>query len=231
MTQILIPTTSFEDWKSLLAKPDLHWKPSFSAMTLALAWEDAKSSGFPPEISALLKTAKHADWQTVKLLLAIPEYQVPLPGGSRPSQTDLAALGRGKEGLIAVAVEGKVDESLGPTVAAKREEKSKGVDERLKYLCDTLELVGECPGDIRYQLLHRTVSAIQIARDFFAESAVMVVHSFSPSKKWLSDFKRFASLLGAEAEPGRLSFAGNRGGVPLYLGWAVGDQRFRSLAG
>jgi hypothetical protein len=228
MTQILIPTKSFEDWQQLLAQPKLHWKRGYSAMTLALAWEDAKASGFPPEILGLLASAERADWKSLKPLLAIPEYQVPLPGGMRASQTDLFALARGESGLIAIAVEGKVDESLGPTVGKQREEMSRGAGERLEYLCATLELNEECPGDIRYQLLHRAVSAIQIARDFFAESAVMIVHSFSAEKKWLEDFQAFASLLGAEAQPGRLAFAGKRGGVPLYLGWAAGEQRFRS---
>jgi hypothetical protein len=228
MTEILIPTTTFEDWKRLLAKPDLHWKPSFSAMTLALAWEDAKSAGFPPEILALLQSDGRPDWLNLRPLIAIPEYRVPLPGGSRPSQTDLVAFAHGEKGLVAIAVEGKVDESLGPTVAERRNESSEGATIRLRYLCETLSLQGECPGDVRYQLLHRTVSAIQIARDFFAESAVMIVHSFSADKKWLSDFQRFAQLLGAEAEPGQLAPAGTRGGIPLYVGWAVGDQRFRS---
>jgi hypothetical protein len=230
MTQILIPTSSFADWQKLLAKPDLHWKAGFSAMTLARAWEEAKNSGFPAEIAALLKTAERSDWGDLRPLLAIPEYRVSLPGGARGSQTDLMALARGDKGLIAIAVEGKVDESLGPTLKEKREEESPGVDVRIKYLCETLGISNDCPGTIRYQLLHRTVSAIQIARDFFAESAVMIVHSFSPDKKWLGDFQDFATLLGADAQPGRLSLVGKRGGVQLYLGWAVGDQKFRSPA-
>jgi hypothetical protein len=228
MTEILIPTETFEDWKRLVARPDLHWKASFSAMTLARAWENAKASGFPPEISALLQSAGRADWKALRPLIAIPEYKVPLPGGSRASQTDLAVLARGEKGLLAIAVEGKVDESLGPTVAQQRDGSSDGAIARLNYLCETLGLQEACPGEIRYQLLHRTVSAIQIARDFMAESAAMIVHSFSPSQKWLSDFQSFASLLGAKAEPGRLASVGERGGVRLYLGWTAGDQGFRS---
>jgi hypothetical protein len=228
MTRILIPTKSFEDWKRLVAKPDLHWKASFSAMTLARAWEDAKGSGFPPEISALLQTAGRADWKDLRPLLAIPEYKVPLPGGSRASQTDLAVLARGTDGLLALAVEGKVDESLGPTVAQQRKGSSKGAAARLSYLCELLGVAGECPGEIRYQLLHRTVSAIQIARDFFADSAAMIVHSFSPDNKWLGDFRKFAAMLGTQVESGNLVAVGERGGVRLYLGWATGNQRFRS---
>lgn len=161
------------------------------------------------------------------MLLAIPEYQVPLPGGQRPSQTDLLAIARSANGLVVIAVEGKVDESLGPTVGQKRSEESSGVDERLKFLLATLEL-SECPDGVRYQLLHRTASAILVAREFAAESAVMLVQSFSPTAKWFDDFEAFASLFGLKAEPGRLLSLGVRSGVPLYIGWCVGDQQFRS---
>jgi hypothetical protein len=48
MKRILIPTDSFEDWRGFLARPDLHWKVGYSAMTVARAWEAAQ--GFPPEV-------------------------------------------------------------------------------------------------------------------------------------------------------------------------------------
>lgn len=228
MVQILVPTTSAEDWKRLLAQPDLHWKAGFSAMTLARAWESARPRGFPPEVSQILGTADRRDWQNLRFLLAIPEYQVDLPGGQRASQTDLVALARGESRLVAIAVEGKVDESLGPTVGQKRAEASAGVDERLAYLERALGLSERCPDGIRYQLLHRTVSALRIAQDFAADSAVMLIHSFSPSSKWLPDFQAFAHLLGVEAEPGQLAGIGQRDGIRLYVGWCAGDQQFRA---
>lgn len=227
VTQILVPTSSVDDWKRLLAQPELHWKPGFSAVALARAWESASPTGFPLEVARALCTAGRTDWTDLRLLLAIPEYRVPLPGGARASQTDLFALARGEIGLIAIAIEGKVDESLGPTVGQKRAEKSDGVDERLDYLEKTLELQAPSPDRIRYQLLHRTVSALTIARDFAAESAIMLVQSFSPSGKWHSDFQAFAKLFGAEPEIGTLALIGVRAGIRLYIGWCVGDQRFR----
>jgi hypothetical protein len=201
-------------------------------MTLARAWEDAKGAGFPPEIAALLATANRADWEPLRLLLAIPEYQVPLPGGSRPSQTDLVAFARGAKGLVAIAVEGKVDERFGETVGEKAKDASSGVQTRLAYLCDRLGLEDGCPDNLRYQLLHRTASALDIARDFFAESAVMIVHSFSSAEKgqdqkWFNDFARFAKLFEKTVETGKLISVGRRDGINLYLGWASGDQRFR----
>lgn len=231
MTQILIPTKSFEDWKALLAKPDLHWKAGRSAMTIARSWEAAvRGGGFPPEIAQLLASAQRPDWDELRLILAIPEYKVPLPGGVRPSQTDLVALLRGSKGLLAVAVEGKVDESFGPTIQQKHSEKSAGVDERLAFLCASLGLPMDCPGEIRYQLLHRTVSALLIARDFAAESAAMVVHSFDSASPpaGLEDFKSFGRLLGMDLQPGLLVPVGERMGTNLYLGWCAGDQQYRA---
>ena len=197
-------------------------------MSLARAWEDAGDAGFPPEVAAVIATAERSDWSNLRLLLAVPEFKVELPGGSRASQTDLVVLARGSRGLVAFAIEGKVDESFGPTVAQQRAKKSAGVEERMRFLLEQLGVTSPCPGRVRYQLLHRTFSALHVAREFCAESAVMLVHSFSPTSRWLDDFQAFARLFHAEAEPGRLLLLGTRGGMPLYAGWCAGDQRFRA---
>lgn len=225
MKRILVPTQSPDDWKRLLAKPDLHWREGYSAMTLAQAWESAHPS-VPPEITAALNSAGDPSLAGLELLLAIPEYQVNLPGGSRPSQTDVLALMRGASGLVAIAVEGKVDEAFGPTVGEKRAEHSAGVDERLAWLTDLLDLEA-VPDSIRYQLVHRTASALLVARQFDAVAAVMLVHSFSPDSLWFDDFEAFTALFGAQAAVGTITSIGTFEGTPLYVGWSKGEQRFR----
>ena len=90
-TKIYLPTTGSHDWQWLLANPGLHWKHGASAMALADAWEDAEA--WPESVAAALAT--DTELLGLELLLAIPEYQVPLPGGSTASQTDLFVLGRG----------------------------------------------------------------------------------------------------------------------------------------
>jgi len=227
MSQIYVPTKSIEDWKPLLAQPDRHWQPGFSAMTLARAWEASPAGRFPTEVEAILKSSGRAGWDNLKLLAAIPEYKVPLRGGSRASQTDLLALARGPDGLIVVAVEGKVDEPLGPTYGQRSGEAQTEPSERLDFLIKKLEL-SQCPDDVRYQLLHRTASALIVAEDFAAESAVMLIHSFSPTHKWLDDFKKFGNAMGQQVDKGQLVSLGKRSGTPLYIGWCVGDQRFRT---
>ena len=53
MKRILIPSQAPEDWKWLLAKPELHWRPGRSAMSCAFAWELA-ADRLPPRISEAL---------------------------------------------------------------------------------------------------------------------------------------------------------------------------------
>ena len=225
MKRIVIPTQTPEDWKRLLAQPELQWKPGYSAMTLALSWEAAQPD-VPPEIASALSAAGSPLFSYLDLLLAIPEYQVDLPGGSRPSQTDVLALMGGAAGLVAVAVEGKVDEAFGPTVGEKRAEHSAGVDERLAWLTDRLGLAS-VPDAIRYQLLHRTASALVVAEQFHAAAAVMLVHSFSPTGRWFDDYAAFAELLGVEAAVDAVGRVRTITGTPLFIGWCRGDQAFR----
>ena len=219
--QIYVPTTIAEDWKRLLAK-EYHWKEGRSAMAMALSWEENKHAGGPPEVRTLLPG--------VSLFLAIPEYRVDLPPtGGRPSQTDLFALGTSSEGLVAVSVEGKVDESFGPTLEERRSDSSPGVQGRIRFLLNLLRLRADIPGGIRYQLLHRTAAAILAAGHFRAARAVMVVHSFSqetPVPQGFADFIAFLRLFGNDPEPEQLYRIGTFEGVPVELAWCKGDTRY-----
>jgi Domain of unknown function (DUF6946) len=79
---------------------------------------------------------------------------------------------------------------------------------------------------VRYQLLHRTVSALIEAERFNARHAVMLVHSFSDSNAWFDDYANFARLLAADAQLDALTHIGSRNGVELYLGWVKGEAEF-----
>jgi hypothetical protein len=98
---------------------------------------------------------------------------------------------------------------------------------RLAFLCNVLGLEERTlPHDIYYQLLHRTASAVIEAKRFKTDAAVMLVHSFSPTRRWFDAFAHFASLFGCSAEPGKLMLVGPSAERPLYLGWACGDVHF-----
>jgi hypothetical protein len=161
-----------------------------------------------------------------EMLLAIPEHQVPLPGGGRPSQNDLWVLARTPTGLVSMAVEGKVSEPFGPTVGEWLVNASEGKQRRLAYLRDLLKLPDPVPPNLRYQLLHRTASAVLEARRFFAAHAVMLVHSFSQSDEWFADFSDFAAALGVSIEKGQLVPVPNHSGPTLHLGWVRGEARY-----
>jgi hypothetical protein len=226
MKRLFVPTNSAEDWKPLLAKPDRHWKAGYSAMTAALAWE-AAGDRLPPEIQTMLDAGPPA-LQGLELLAAFPEWPVALPGGLTSSQTDVLAVARNNAGVVVLAVEAKVDEAFGPTLAEKRAEATGGQSERLDYLHRELELRETLADTIRYQLVHRSVSALLMARAFHAQAAIMLVHSFSPTGRWKDDFDAFAAALGTTGTKGQLLAVPTVQGPPLYIGWCPGDQRFRT---
>jgi hypothetical protein len=218
MTSFYLPSSGPEAWQALLANPALHWKHGASAMSLAYSWENAK--GWPLRVSAALAT--DPDLDGLELLLAIPEHQTPLPGGGAASQTDLFVLARSRSaGLVAIVVEGKVKEPFGDhTVSTWRAGGSAGKATRLAYLLKTLGLKDdELIAQVRYQLLHRTASAVIEARRFGARHTVMLVHSFSDGDLWFNEFRKFAALYGAAIEKDTISNVQVRDGVRLHLGW------------
>jgi hypothetical protein len=225
---IFTPTTNgAADWQKLLAAPEKHWRTGFSAKSLAYCWE--KADGFPPEVALLFSQSNIPAFQHVELLLAFPEHKVIMPPrGGHPSQNDLFVLAKASDGqLIAITIEGKVSESFGPALGEWRAEASRGKTKRLIFIKEQLGLTGELPTHIRYQLFHRTVSAIIEASRFNAPNAAMIVHSFNQSDLWFHDYQNFLALFGAQAsEPGKLFFLKETHGIKLYSGWAHGNEKF-----
>jgi hypothetical protein len=219
VNQIYLPTTGSHDWQWLLASPGLQWKHGASAMALADAWEH--SDPWPQAVADALAT--NSDLSDLELLLALPEHQVPLPGGTASSQTDLFVLARRVDGdRVAIAVEGKADEPFGEdTVAEWRADAGPGRIKRLAYLVDALRLVDdERLAPIRYQLLHRTASAIIEARRFGAAHAVLLVHSFGKNAKWFDDLAAFVALYDVTVARGSAVRACELAdGVTLHIGW------------
>ena len=224
MSHIYIPASSAEQWAQFLAEPVKHWRTGFSARTLAYCWQEAR--GFPPEVQAALATEEL--FSGIQPLLALPEHQVSLPGGSRPSQNDIWVLARAGTGLVSIAVEGKAAEPFGPTLGEWLAEGSPGKTTRLEFLCNELGLCEPVAGTVRYQLLHRAASAVIEAKRFCASHAVMLVHSFSQTHQWFEDYAAFAVLFDAQAVVNRVISAGQVGGVQLHLCWVRGDERYLS---
>ncbi|OBQ97490.1 hypothetical protein [Mesorhizobium sp. AA23] len=214
MSRIYIPSTGPDNWQALLADPSKHWRTGYSARTLAHCWE--RANGLPPEIAAMFDGPS-------ELLLALPEHKVPLAGGQRHSQSDVFALIRFGENTCAATIEGKVNEPFGPTVGEWFADPSDGKRLRLRQICDLMALDGVPPMDIRYQLLHRTASALLEAKRFKTDEAAMIVHTFSAARMWFDDFERFAGLFGNTARPDEPMVLVLRTGQRLRLGWATGN--------
>ena len=115
MKRIFVPTETGSDWQRLLGKPKLHWKKGRSAMSAAACWEENQPR-LPSEIIQVLEGSKDKSVSNLELLVAIPEWEVELPGGDTASQTDILAITRNKFGLVILGVEAKVDEPFGPTL-------------------------------------------------------------------------------------------------------------------
>lgn len=214
MNRIFIPTNKPEDWKA-----------GYSAKALAYSWQEAHD--FPETVRKVCKKSGIELFKNVELLLVFPECQVPLPGGSRPSQNDIFVLAKASNQLISITVEGKASEPFGDTVAEWRKDSSEGKRKRLKFLLKELELEDNKEiNTIRYQLLHRTASALIEANKFRAPNALMLVHSFSQSNEWFSDYGQLLALFGVDAQTDSLVFAGNINTIDLYFGWVKGDKEY-----
>ena len=224
MTKIFLPSSGPSDWQRLLAEPKKHWKPGYSARNMAYSWEE--NTDLPPEIAALFAGSSAFEHKRPELLLALPEYKVPLPGGSSKSQNDVFAIIRCADQTISTTVEGKVDEPFGPTLGEWMADASEGKKKRLDFLRDLLGLPEDLPEGLHYQLLHRTGSAVIEARRFKTDAAAMIVHSFSREGAWFDAYVRFLEILGLRGDMGQLASTQLPGGMPLHLGWAAGDPRF-----
>lgn len=223
MGKILIPAIGPDDWQQFLAEPIKHWKRGYSARTLAYCWHDA--DGFPKDVYNVLSMAD--PFRDIDLLVAIPEHQVPLPPiRGRASQNDIWVLARCATGLVSIAVEGKVGESFGPTISEWMSTPTPGKKIRLDYLSEILGVEMGFPEDIRYQLLHRTASAIIEARRFTARHAVLMVHSFSQNDQWFEDYANFVRLFGTVGIRDQVVTATILKGVQLYFVWVRGNKKY-----
>src|SRR5688572_4062152 len=106
MTRIYVPSRGTDDWRRLLRDPVKHWEPGRSAHATAVTWEVA-GGDLPADVRRVLESAGSPALRGLRLLFALPEHETPLPGGAAPSHSDVFALVRGQEGLVALTVEGK----------------------------------------------------------------------------------------------------------------------------
>jgi hypothetical protein len=219
----LIPATKPEDWKQFLAQPDKQWKDGYSAKELAEAWQNALD--FPKIVRNALASSKIAKDKEIQFIQGIPEYKVDIPGGNRASQNDLFVLAKIDNELVVIMVEGKHREPFGPTVAEWKVKDgfSEGKQSRLAYLAATLDLPLSNIEELRYQLFHRTVSAILTAQKYCTKKAIMMIHTFSLNNDSYPDYEAFAKMLGYKPKINCFTEYKSKSSILLSLGW-VNDK-------
>lgn len=225
MTRIFIPSLGPSQWRALLGDPKKHWKRTRSAFETAVSWEvaqhQADGRGLPREIAKILDGVDCL--KNAELLFAVPEHKVKLNSAKAPSQNDVWALLKNEQGLISLTVEAKAGEEFDKTVTGwlNKDEKRQGRIARLKWLCDHLKSVPseEACALLRYQLFHRTVSALKEAQRFNAFAAVVLIQAFPGAETSEQDFKQFGKYLGMELERDRLVQCPTHQQPGLFIGW------------
>ena len=212
-----VPLLKPEDVIPHLAKPELHWKLGYSAQELAVAWFESRND-FPPAVRAILSTVP--EYSDAELVDGFFEREIELGSPGRNSQADLLVIAGLCQEIGVIAVEGKVNEPFGKFV--KDWNTTPGKQVRLERLTQTLGLDLADVDGIRYQLLHRTASAIYEAKRYRCRQAMMLVHSFSPTHRWFDDFAAFSSLMNQPVSiPGSVSIAKMCEGISLRLAWVA----------
>jgi len=175
----------------------------------------------PQSVRALLD--QNSVWHGAELIDAFAERRTDLRDGRpSPSQSDLLALVGLKAGLGVVAIEAKVDEGFDTTVDEWHARPSLGKDARLAKLCALFGLDQATVGTLRYQLLHRTASAVIEAKRYRAQQAAMIVQSWSARHDGYNDYARFLVAIGmTDIEPGRFYGPLMVDGVALSAGWSA----------
>ena len=213
------------DWKELLADPELHWKDGRSAKSLALSW--TKAQGFPDEVRSVLAQSDQPELRDLTPAFLFPEYKVDMPNGRRASQNDIYVLAfTPKSKPVVIMVEGKVNEPFGPLVSEWLAENNPGSQKsaRINAICDLLGLPKENINNRRYQLFHRTASAVLEARRIKADHAIVLVHSFSQESLWFDEFQTFVELFGLKLGKNELSQSVKMGAVNICFAWVIGKM-------
>ncbi|QDZ06316.1 hypothetical protein FPZ24_01555 [Sphingomonas panacisoli] len=216
--RIHAPLLTPEDAIPHLGAPH-HWKEGRSAKSLIDQWWSANA--IPQSVKLMLDQAP--EWRGADLVDAFVERCTDLSDG-RPShsQSDLLAIVGIVDRLGVLAVEAKVDEGFDKTVDEWRSGSSAGKEARLQKLCALFGLDPQAVGHLRYQLFHRTASAIIEAKRYRVRQAAMIVQSWSSARIGLDDFRAFFAAIGLpDLRDGEFSTVIMIDDVALRTGWVT----------
>lgn len=216
---------SVNEWRSLLADPIKHWKDGKSAKELAKLWTN--SDELPESVKALFPN------EEITPLFLFPEYKVDMPAQGNPSHNDLYVLASTRSGYMVIVVEAKAGEDFGPLVSDWYQERLKNNDKgenAVKRLNGIVTIMGlenhDLPpyskiGNLRWQLFHRTASAILEAKRISASKALVLIQSFTQDLRSYNDFRLFLTSLFGDMHTGKNTSLGPIviGGIEVYFAW------------
>lgn len=187
-----IQIEDLDDWRDRAGPKDplVQWKDHRSAKELARAWLEADGQGMPVEVSGLFD--HHGDFTEVQRWLAEPEVQLRFDKfAGEPRNTDLLVVCEDAHGPVLLAVEGKADETFGPTVGEAlldglEVRAAKPASRRIERIAQLVEaLLPRDPGagaprvqSLRYQLLTAVAGAACEADRRQISRVVLLVHEF-----------------------------------------------------
>ena len=243
------PLDEFKDWRIAAGESDEERRSKFkqghSQYELAYSWAEAK--GIPPEVRKVFDESDYEILRGIRFCEGWVEDPIPLPGPEYPKKrptnspydrgcntfNDISVLCDSDFGNVAIAVEGKVGEPFGKTVGdwlGKSRVTCCWQGRKRNWRCCRLQEAKEFLGlsklspSVRIQLLYRAIGALGFAEQKGAESAVLLVHSFSEQDESLQDFEDFIRLFDAECDVNEAVFVGRIQGIDLYAAWVKGEQ-------
>ncbi len=229
-----------DDWIPIVSQKN--WQPEHSAYELAHSWQPA--GGFPVRVADVLASSDSPMLAGIRPLYGVVEKPVFLDTLKAPSWTDVMVYCSNADGdSLVIAVEGKAKESFGPIVSdwiRAKGERGESVQpkptrlNRLEYLSQHLSVRLSLESHLRYQLAHRTVSAISECELHTAAAAMVLVHSFieAEDENW-RDYVGFVEVLGVTAPqkdvvqgPVQL---GPSGETPVFFVWVSDEPSGRAV--
>lgn len=189
------------EWKKYIHDAENRWNPESSSMELACCWQSTPAD-FPLEV----KLAFDRSGTAYEFLMGIPEYKVDMPGEGLPASNNLLVLSTVDHRLCPIIVEGNKNGTFGEYCDHKSLQDKRHINRRKLMFADLgLSEDSFVPGKLRYQLMHRTLSAIYVAQSFCADRCMVLVHRISHDPEGhdaYADYKYFLGLFGVDAQKG-----------------------------
>jgi len=224
MNRLFTATRGIGNWRERLASPDRQWKQKYSAFETAVSWELAGAStesGIPKAIDDLLRKGGYRE---LRLLFAVAEHKVELPGGNACSQCDVWAAVKTSSGMISLSVEAKAKEPFGDHTLEEWLEGGETArslvarQARWDYIREHLPVSDSFPC-VRYQMLHRCAASVIEAKRMGFQHAAFIVQAFETPETSFADYAVFCRALGFQASRQSL-YQTSVGELPLSIGWA-----------